>query len=425
MPQRFDFRSRLYHLEPAAYEVLLLPLAKVKHIYQLAYDLLLSAIWQEFSPRVDSRRELFSTFTLAIFGLLSLLTYYTEEYNDLIFGVFVLTWLIDVAIARRRYFDSSHSDIVTLRCRENWLAYERMRHNRCLRTAKFKLTQVAQISVMRTQIHGGAFDEPLGQVWQVSLSLRDYQEFLVCADRNPTAALNVAKQLACCCQNCPIVVLGSEGQGRYAAGDSTGRYRFYSSKSKVTLPSSLQVEMSPTRWHLFAQWQGFKSTWRLLKTIVRQSGFFMFLLVMTNLMTYSGALMHVCWLLWFQPEIPRSEVIHAIAILQPNLDLSDLVEWGTALGLVLHQAWQASQEKHLFITQQCITFCLNRRPIHQLPTTAIETTLFIPEPKPLILLVGSDTAVEITDLQAEEDFRDLLNEVDKALNHFQNQLQPV
>jgi hypothetical protein len=326
-----------------------------------------------------------------------------------------LLWLIDYQIAKKQFLQNERL-ATTLECQGNWAIWQQHSQQtpvtptrRPLKAqmdyAKFQVSQITQISLVRSSVRGGAFQDVLGTIWQVYLTLSDRSELLLSETISIAQAFEQADQLS---QQfaVPAIVLASEGAGKYAA-------------EPVNLPTALQTaqasstircQQSAGQWHIYSQWR-LISTWQLLCQSLQRFGFLLFTVLVAHWMIQFGGLLHFCGAVWLRAEI-GFEQFDALAWQWPWQSSAGLL---LALAIILVKGAQLSRPEHLYVTPKHLTFFLDTKKINQLAASTVASILFLKQPFPSLLILAEDGEVEIRELQHENEFRLMLLQLEKAL----------
>lgn len=405
-----SFRSQITYTQKGFYASLIWPLVQVKKAFQLIYDLILKIVWSELIEGKKIDDELASLAVFLIFCLCSLVTYYLQDYRELILIAFLWVWLLDYWFAKNQYFHSKRKTIICLNNSNSDLVLWQMNlPNVKTRKAKFERSQIGQISISKTYVYGGAFEEKIGTAWEVYVTLCDWSEFLIYQHRKVIDAVKEAKQLATHF-DVPLIFASSEGNGAYAAQ----RLNFQESNHQ-TWTKTIQFQTTPHKWHIYSKWQ-MTSSWYLLRQIFQKSGFLLFVLTIAAFMTHFGDLLNSFMAFYLGREDVTLELPSIFGWFDPNIVWNDVVKLTIASGIIIFKGWHLSREKHIYIDVNKLEYFIDNNKIAQLKTNEIKATLFVKNPDPAILILAQNTAIEIKDLQHEE-FKALLLKLEQGVIH--------
>ncbi|MEM6423879.1 MAG: hypothetical protein AAF728_01765 [Cyanobacteria bacterium P01_D01_bin.128] len=413
-PKTVTIHSQIYDGRPRSpYLRLLLPIARLKQLFQIAYDLLLSLLWREFTTRHRVERMLIPVILVA-FGSLSLLVYYSRDYDLPIFAALLAIWSLDVYLARRQYAQGEPHHRLTLKVEADQANLQLDESNGRQRCSQFMRTQVLQLEIRQAAVRGGIFRERLGWVWRVYLVLRDRSQCLVYEKQQAIAAFRGAKQLSRQFFDAPIIFIDSEGISE-GLGGYAAEYLSDDLKAQIQTshPDTLIFDAALDQWHLRTRWR-LKSFVQMVGEIVQKSGFLLFLVILANVMAFVGSILHATVITSFAQPIDADLVLNTVGF---ELDLPDLIEGLFALALIVFRGVRISQEKRVWITPEQTTVYLDRRQ-RQLQTQAIETAVYIKSPRPCLLMCDRQSEILLEGLQSERDFRALLVLLETGISHF-------
>lgn len=406
-----SFRGKIIYSQKGFYASLILPLVQVKKALELIYDLILKIVWSELIEGKKIDNELASLAALLIFCLFSLFAYYLQDYAELAIISFFCIWFLDYWFAKNKYIYSKKLATISLDNHNNdfVLWYMNMPDGKT-RKAKFERSQIGQISISQTYIYGGAFEEKMGMVWEVYLTLCDRSEFLIYEQSKLIEAVRKAKQLAIYF-DVPLIFIASEGNGAYAAQELNLEANY-----QTSAPKTIQFQTTSRKWHIYSKWR-LTSSWYLLKQIFHKSGFLLFVLLIAGFMTRFGNLLDffIGFYLGREDPILLPSIFGWFA---PDIDWNDILKLTIASGIIISKGWQLSREKHIYIDADQLGYFIDNSKVAQLQTNEIEAILFVKNPDLAILILAEDKAIEIKNLQREEEFKALLLKLEEGVIKF-------
>ncbi|UXE59900.1 MAG: hypothetical protein KA717_30055 [Woronichinia naegeliana WA131] len=349
-----------------------------------------------------------------LFIALSWLSFILKNYFQLILIVFIVIWYIDIGIAKQAYQQQKYDRPLQLLQNETgdllWLLS--LPENKILENS-FNRGQVREMAIASRPIFGGAFEEKLDQVWQVKLWLYDGSDWVIEEDANLLVVLKVAKKLQSYV-TVPIQFAESYGPGDYAIID------LEESKTFIEAVKNWGIKCHKTerKWHLSSVWK-FHHSWQFFKQVFKESGFLLFVLLMSAIMLQFGGLIN----LFVQGFRSQEPVI--IEFAQNPAQLLDFWNWrsflafGTAIALMIYKGWQLSRVKHSFIDQYFLKVNLDNQAIGKVKTPEIEAVLLVPYPDHRILIISAESVVVIPKLPNLADSLLYLTYLQEAVNHFQ------
>ncbi|NJN88271.1 MAG: hypothetical protein HC881_20735 [Leptolyngbyaceae cyanobacterium SL_7_1] len=159
----------------------------------------------------------------------------------------------------------------------------------------------------------------------------------------------------------------------------------------------------------------------LLEQIFQEAGFLFFVVAIVNLMILVGKSLFTITALALGPESFDPAALTVSGLLTwsvSDFDWLEVVEAAIAIVVLVLKGAELSREEHLRITNDAVQFSLDHQKIAEIPTKAIEATLFLEQPQLLLLILSDQQAIEIPGLQQEIEFRAMLCKLDEALAHF-------
>ncbi len=425
MPPKMHFQGSAYFAQPPAYAPLLKPIVLIKKGFSALYQLLLQVIWAELvkGKQTDS---LLSALLFLLLCVCSLVVYRFGALQQPITIAFLLIWTIDRQIAlyefRYRFRSAGSRSIIHLHGSEHWLVWDQQLPDGQHNHLKLRQTEIEQITIHRSELYGGVFDDRLGVVWQINLRLCDASELLVDEQRQVSRALDIARSLAGQL-HVPIAFKQSEGQGKLAwepidEGMMRSRPADGLIEFSETFPKTIQVQRTAQQWQISSRWRWI-SGWLLIQQIGQRTGFLLFVLWMSNFMVYWGAFLHFLLIAPGESSSLFDLIGDLIGLLIPPWKWTIALELGFTLLVLLIQGARLSFEEHLLLNRNRLTFYRNTKPLAQISLDAIEATLWVKQPDPVLLIVMSDSVegdrvIEIDGLQREIEFRAMLIALDQG-----------
>lgn len=390
------------------------PLVQIKKIFQALYNLLLKLMWVELIKGEMKQNDLAGILLFTLFIALSWLSFILKNYLQLILIVFVIIWYIDIGIARQAYQQHKYdrplqileNEVGTLR----WLLS--LPEHKILENS-FNWGQVREIAIASRPIFGGAFEEKLDQIWQVKLWLYDGSDWVIEEDADLLVVFKVAKKLQAYA-DVPIQFAESYGLGKYAI------INLEKSKTFIESVKILGIKFHKTekKWHLSSVWK-FHHSWQFFKQVFKESGFLLFVLLMSGIMLQFGGLINL-FVQGFRSQEPVIiEFAQSPAQLFAFWNWRSFLAFGTAIALMIYKGWQLSCVKHSFIDQYFLKVSLDNQALGKIKTPEIATLLLAPYPDPRILIISSELVLIIPKLPNLADSLLYLTYLQEAVNYFQ------
>ncbi len=412
--------SKIPYHQKGLFADIIWPVVQVKNIFETIYDRILEMIWHELMGRRQSHSQVSELIAFLVFSVLALVFYYTRDYEDVIVLGLLSIWCCDYWVAKRTYLREEKYEEVTLRYQKNGkIHWKQVCHDGEIHALSIDRTTIGQVSIVRTALVGGAFQEFMGYVWRIYLTLDDGTDFLIAQQKAVNRAASTATKLAGYF-NVPVIFIDSDGKSPFACDDSGPlllKHTIFSSGS-ITSEESAQSVRLTSGWNM-------KNIWLLLKKIVSKTGFFLFFLIMYGVLIRFG--MFINSFIGPYLRLPVSPLVVNISFwgilgfFKPEGDWMDLIELTIALGFMVYSGWKLSRRKTISIDRNTTEFFIGRDKVAALKTREIHFPLFIKEPEPMLLILDNNRGIEIEELQTEYEFKALKAEIEKGIEKFKAQ----
>lgn len=430
MSRTLIYQGKVFAPYKSNYALIIFPWVQLKRFLQSLYQALLQLIWKELLQGQKTEKDATGIFLFILFCGLSWLSFVFKPVMAPLAILFLVIWFFDHGLARRDYLTNKYQRTVSLWQDEagevDWhLAFSRRQPLQI----HFNWGQVRHLAIQPRTIEGGAFENPLGQVWQVQLVLYDHSQWVLAEDHDLLAVLATAKHIQAHC-DAVIIFSGSQGFGAYAEVDTQAELRAGSiaihpglqnliTSSLAQPPLGVKCQQTPQKWHIFSCWQWHHS-WHVLKQIIRESGFLLFVLLVSSFMIHFGGLIEAL-VRSFQGQGPM------VIDLSPLLQFSFLSFWPVLLSvclavvLLLYRVWRRSRVKHCFLDRYFLRLSLDNQALGKLPTPTIQSVLVLPGPEPQILLLTDQEMLLLPPLASEAESLGYAQCLQKGVNFFKGE----
>ncbi len=434
MPESLFFLGKTTYPQKSLFAILITPFAQLKILFKTLYLFIVKIMWSELIYGQKKENELAGILLFLIFLLLSWLTYLGKIYFPWILTSFFIIWYLDYGLAKAAYQKGEYNiPVYLLQTDDNQLVWQSALPNRPPSKIEFNWTQIREIKISQFSIYGGAFQEKLGRVWQISLKQFDGVEWIIDEAKTVPQALYQAKIFQQWV-NAPIIFSESQGLGNYAefalneadilsSSQMTLRlhphqhpeqYAQYQKlqgeiKKHLLKESCVNLQKSQQKWHIYSTWK-LINTWQLFKQILQDSGFIIFILIISRIMLIFGSVVDGFW------------VNQDIKDIAENFQFSSGMFFPVAIAVVImiYKGWQLSRVKHCFLDQHFLKATLDNQVLGKLNLAEIEAVLLLTNPKPEILIFTLKDAIILPKLQREEDSKLYLSCLQDGINYFQN-----
>jgi len=366
----------------------LAPLVFLRNLFKNIYNGLLKIIWAELIESKTIDDTIHNVIIYCLFFATCLLLFYLKPYKEYLLIFFVILWNLDYNLAKQQFLSLQKESTVKLEKDQNdqfiWTFATQSKDPAIM---YFEGGRVRQISLAERLIQGGAFQASVGRVWQVQIVLYDYQylSLLIQEEKELTKDIHETAYLLAELFEVPIILNGSQGNGKYAESPLL--------PFEVITSPSIQCQQNAESWHIYSKWR-LKNTGILFKQIFQDTGFFIFILLMTVLMPEIGAFIHA--LLNHQPLNITIDGVNFWS----NRETFQLI---ILILPIIYQGWHLSREKHIYLDRSALKFSIDNKKINQVATNSIETVLSLERGKPSLLVLGKNKYFFIGPFQKKEE----------------------
>ncbi|MDJ0844768.1 hypothetical protein [Crocosphaera sp.] len=416
MSKKLIFQGTTTYLSDHWYAKLIFPLVEVKKLLQTIYEFILHLIWSDliYVKKLDNKLD--GLIAFIIFCIFSVVSYYLRDYIQLILIIFLVIWYLDCWFTKHQYFQKNHKinifiyevDINKIIC---CLSLPNTQTQSIF--ASFTRGEVSRISISKSPLLGGAFQEVLDEVWQIKIYLYNGKHFIVDENLLANESLLTAKRLA---NFFKVNIIFSHSQGDNSYVEQQLEQRFLSHLINQN-SGSIKYENNTRKYHIYTQWQ-WSNTWNFLKMLFEKAGFLLFLVIMSGLMIKFGGLF-ANMLSVISGEDNIIDFSSPVQWFFPSWHWRNLVELSIIVGIFIYQGWQLSRVKHIYITQYHFKFLIDNKIIDKIKTSDIEASLIIKNSHPEILIIGENKVINLNSFQQEKLAQVFWAYLDEAIHHFQ------
>jgi hypothetical protein len=406
-----------------SWERALHPLAKVKNYIQLIYDQILSLMWDELMKGENRLDQTANLIVFLIFCVFSFFIYHLGDFNDLVIFALVFIWFLDYLLARYNYAHHKQYDRILLHRtgKENFKWRQKSRDNRRDFDADFEASEIRHISIVQHQHFGGVFQEPVGFVWRISMELQSGLTMLLFEEKEIVQAVKKAKKVAKYFK-VRLEFPESEISPYYRSGGSV--YDSASLYQEIQSQDVLDVEEKENMYNISSNWS-LASIWYYFLTVLKKSGFLLFILIVTAVMYRFGMLINHYIGPKLGLQVPPLH-IHlsfkgVLSIFVPDCEWIDGIEFALAIAIMIYSGLKLMQHRSFNIDRDKIQVQQGRTKAINLDVSNVEPPRYFEAPRPMILLMDHDTAIEIVDLKNEYEYRALWAYLDEGINKFRTE----
>ncbi|EAZ88549.1 hypothetical protein [Crocosphaera chwakensis] len=416
MSKKLIFQGTITYLTDHWYAKLIFPLVEVKKLLQTIYEFLLHLIWSELIYGKKLENELDSLIAFCIFCILSLLGYYFRDYIQIIIIIFFIIWYLDCWLAKHQYFQKNRKiDICIYEINKNKIICCLSLPNTKTQSifASFFPEEVNHISIVKSSLRGGAFQEVLDEVWQIEINLCNGKHFVIDENILTHKSLLTAKKLANYFDS-DIIFSHSQGANSYVEQELQPIFLYHLVNQNL---EGVRYQINSRKVHIYTQWQ-WSNTWSFIKKLFEKAGFFLFIIVMSGFMIKFGGLLHKI----ISIIRGKDDIIYLSSPFQwflPNWHWRNILELVLVLGIFIYQGWQLSRVKHIYITPYYLKFFIDNKMIDKIKTSDIEASFVINNSQPEVLIIGKNKVLTITNFEQEKLAKLFWAYLDEAINSYQ------
>ncbi len=384
---------------PNIWERVLWPLVQVKKTIERVYHYVLRMFWNELMGKGGEPDPFVQFIAFFIFSFLSFLMYRFRDYDGWIFAGLFLLWLFDRHLAKAQFDSSDEYEIIVVESTEpGKFTWRRTEVDGKTHRVSFESNEVVKIDICYEKFPGGAFEEVVGEFWEVSLVLKDCS-LVICQKNDLAQAFREAKRLAKT-WDIPIDFPQGEGFDDYTFSRARSwNYKALRSMSEVLVKQAGENDEICTR--LTAKQMGL-----LLLEVFQKSGFLLFLLVATKFMVGYGLFVEKITAPIFggpKPHIDFSFFTRMITL--PKLDILDGIELVLAFVLIGYSTWMLLSQKRIVLDKSRLSFWYGSSKQDFLPLSEIQSILFLRHPTPQLIILGTRKSLFLRYLSDDNVYR--------------------
>jgi hypothetical protein len=410
-PVKLLMTSKVPCIADGIFAKLFYPVAVAKIYVDSAYRKLLGLIWDEL---FKGRAELDQTGNFIAFGffcVLSIVLYHFEYLVPYIVLALAVIWQLDVLIAKHKHRNCSRNDLVRLLKgpQEKFTLKKVSPGGPVDYTTSFSASEVGHIVVSKFDRRGGAFREKVATVWQSSLSFNDGSELLLSEDQALLQAVRKAGYVS--------KLVGVPFRFKYDQGSEIGAEsgRKRKPNDNIKLKSWRDGVKISTKW---------TSKMRLgfMLQVLKESGFFLFLLVVAGVMIKFGGLLIFLYHRFYGSGMPSVNMEFSfwgiLSVFAPDWDVVDVGEYVLALLLIIRKTLLLAQSQAVTIDKDFTRYYRSGTQAGECRTHDIDRICLLANPEPSIIVFNSSSAIEVSNLNSMEDFESFFRKLCQGVERF-------
>ncbi|MFM7190480.1 MAG: hypothetical protein ACKOX2_06645 [Microcystaceae cyanobacterium] len=407
MKEKLIYQGQVFYPQKTTYALFIFPFVILKQLFYALYQLLLKVLWLELIQSQENTNELANLVLFMLFLGLCWISYVTKGFIQWGLVLWAIAWYLDYGLAQKAYHQGKNTYPLPLTqtASEKFHWFFKVPHQPLLQ-GHFSENQIKAIIITEREIRGGAFQSRLDKVWQAKWLLFDQSDWVITEHPQLMTVLETAKNLQSQIPR-PIIFAGSYGWGIYAENaiqESLLNSQENSSYQGVT------CHTSPRKWHIASAWRWIHS-WQLIKQIIQQSGFLVFVLMVSSFMPSLGSLIDQFIQSWSAEKTVNFSFWH----------WHNFLTLGLAIAWMVYRGWQLSRVKHCWVDAHFLRISIDNNPLGKLLTEEIEGLLLLGESEPRLLIIGQQASIRLPSFPTYEDAAFYLTHLQTAVETFQTQ----
>jgi hypothetical protein len=276
-------------------------------------------------------------------------------------------------------------------------------------TADLNPADVNHISIFQAERKGGAFQETVAKVWRSGVHFNDKSELLLSEDKDLAQALKKV---------------------RYLSKLLSVQFKFkYSEDVKIAAPSGkennsegdIKVEARNNRYKISTRWTS-NMRLRFILMVLKESGFFLFLLVVAGVMIKFGGLLIFLYDRFYGSGMASVNMdfnfMGILSVFEPDWDVVDIVEYAAAMALLIRKTLLLARPQHVSIDKALTRYFVNDNLAGECKTGDIDNVALLTGPEPAIVVSNANSSIEIRNLKSIQEFKSFFRKIREGIEKF-------
>lgn len=396
---------------PGLYARLIYPIAVAKIYAEAVYGKILGLIWDELFKGKTELGQTGNFIALALFCLFSLLMYHVEAYAGFIILILAAVWLLDTVLAKHRYRNCRRNDLIKLlRSPQGKLTLKKINFKGQVEYVEnLNPSEVKHISIVQVDRKGGAFHEKVATVWQSSVRFNDESELLFSEDEHLFQAMKKARYVS--------KILGVPFKFKHSQDTGTAA----KSAKKNELGENVEIKFRDNTINISTKWT---SNMRLgfILQILKESGFFLFLLIVAGVMIKFGGLLIFLYERFYGSGMVSINMefsfLGILSVFEPDWDAVDIGEYALAMGLIIRKTLLLAQPQTVSIDKSLTRYFVNDKLAGECKTSEIDNISLLTDPEPAIVVLNSTSSFEVRNLNSMKEFNSFFYQIREGIEKF-------
>lgn len=403
--------SKIPSVAEGLFVKLIYPLAIAKTYVEAVYCLILGLLWDELFKGKTEMGQTGNFIALGFFGLFSILMYHIGEYAGFIILALATVWSLDVLLAKHRYRNCKRNDLIRLlKSPQGKISLKKTNpEGEVEYVTNLNPSEVNHISIFQLDRKGGAFQEKIATVWQTSVRFNDKSELLLSEDDQLFQAMKKARYVS--------KLLGVQFKFKYDHDSESDTEPV----QKNELGENIKVELKDNSIKISTKWT---SNMRLgfILQILKESGFFLFLLIVAGVMIKFGGLLIFLYDRFYGSGMPSVNMefsfLGILSIFEPDWDAVDIGEYALAMALIVRKTMLLAQPQHVSIDRALTRHYVNDQLAGECKTAEIDNVALLTHPAPAIVVLNSNASLEVRNLKSMQEFKSFFHHIREGMERF-------
>ena len=390
---------------------LLYPVAAAKTHVEAVYRKLLAMIWGELFRGESELSQAGNFIAFAIFCVFSYLLFRIEEYIGFVILILASVWILDVFLARQRYRNCRRHEIIRLIINhKRQLTLQKFTPDRKLEyEVHLKPSEVDQVELFQFHRTGGAFKEKVATVWRSTIRFKDGSDLLLSEDNSLQQTNLKARKVS--------RLLGVQYTFRHGQNHTEPALTPKPSRND----DYIRVESKADGLNIYTK---LSSAIRLqfVVMVLKESGFFLFLLIVASVMIKFGALLSFLYARFYGSGMPITNFelsfVSMLSIFKPELDVLDGLEYAVAMALLMRKTWLLARPQYISIDADSTRHFVNDSLAGECKTREIDTISLLTDPEPTIVVLNSNATIEVRNLRTLQEYKSFLLKIRQGVERF-------
>ncbi|MEB3250234.1 MAG: hypothetical protein VKK07_12925 [Merismopediaceae bacterium] len=426
MSEKLIYQGQVFYPQKTTYALFIFPFVLLQQLFYTLYQLLLKVLWLRLLKDSENTDELATLVLFILFLGLCWISYVTKGFIQWGLVFWAIAWYLDYGLAQKAYRQGKNTYPLPLTqtASEEFHWFFKVPHQPLLQ-GHFNENQIKAIIITEREIRGGAFQSRLDKVWQAKWLLFDQSDWVITEHPQLMTVLETAKSLQAKIPR-PIIFASSYGWGIYA---ENAIQETLLNPHENSYYRGVTCHTSPRKWHIASAWR-WSHSWQLIKQIIQQSGFLIFVLIVSSLMPSLGFLVDKFIRGWSdEKQSSMDSILKQFIRNWSDEKMTNFFLWhwqsflalGLAIAWMVYRGWQLSRVKHCWVDAHFLRVSIDNHPLGKLLTEEIEGLLLLGESEPRLLIIGQQASIRLPSFPTYEDAVFYLTHLQTAVETFQTQ----